>query len=83
MAWGHLFKVCGLGPSTYQMCGLRPSISKNVILFERHPSKHKTFVITFTQRRPSADPTLYKCFYKYLVITRIYVARMSRVGVVT
>ena len=70
MAWGHLFKVCGLGPSTYQMCGLRPStyqvcglgpsILKNVILFEPHPSKHKTFVITFTQRRPSADPTLYK-----------------------
>ena len=45
-------------------------------------------IITFIQRRPSADPTLYKCFYKYLVFTRIYVARMSRrrmsrVGVVT
>ena len=31
VAWGHLFEVCGLGPSTwaYQVCGCGPRPSKH------------------------------------------------------
>ena len=55
--------------TTYVYVNLRPNSRQVFLLLKYHPNKHKTFYITFVQRRPNVfdvGPTLYKCYTNVL-----------------